>query len=57
MEAKEKIPVYIKVVKGETVCICYAGAKKCKARCSAEVVQRDRFHGWEGTMRRDRFGR
>lgn len=57
METKETIPVYIKIVKGKTVCICYAGVKKCKEICSVEVVQRDRFRGWESTIRRDRFGR
>lgn len=57
MENVEKIPVYVKIIRGKTVCICYAGAKRCKGDCDREVVKRDKFAGWQGTMRRDRYGR
>ena len=57
MDSTEKIPVYVKIVNGKTICICPVGAKKCKGNCTREIVTRDKFAGWKGTMRRDRYGR
>lgn len=57
MEETEKIPVYIKIIKGKTVCVCHASAKKCKCDCPRDILTRDKFAGWKGTMRRDRYGR
>lgn len=57
MESTEKIPVYVKIIKGKTVCICHAGRKKCKGNCTREIVGRDKFTGWQGTMYRNRFGK
>ena len=57
METIEKIPVYIKIIDGKTVCVCHASAKKCKANCQREILERDKFIGWRQTMNRDIFGR
>lgn len=57
MKEKEQIKVYVKVVKGQTVCICCKSAKGCADSCELDIVERDRFRGWESTMKRDRFGR
>lgn len=57
MNNTEKIPVFIKIIKGKTVCVCHASAKKCKCDCPRDILTRDKFAGWKGTMRRDRYGR
>ena len=57
METIEKIPVYLKIKDGKTVCICHAHNKKCKASCTRDIVERDKFIGWRQTMIRDKFGR
>lgn len=57
MESTEKIPVYVKIIKGKTVCVCHAAAKKCKGNCTRDILSRDKFAGWKGTMKRDRYGR
>lgn len=57
MESTEKIPVYLKIENGKTVCVCHAGNKKCKSNCQREIVTRDKFKGWQGTMHRNRYGR
>lgn len=57
MESTEKIPVYVKIIKGKTVCVCHAAAKKCKSNCTRDILSRDKFAGWKGTMKRDRYGR
>lgn len=58
MEPKEKIPVWADIRKGKTVCICHAGYKGCgKRSCVRETVTRDKFEGWQQTMRRDQYGR
>lgn len=56
MEAEEKIKVWVKVENGKVVCICKRPEKRCGKHCEAEVVIRDRFQGWEGIFRRDRYG-
>lgn len=57
MEITEKIPVYMKIVKGKTVCICHAASKKCKGNCTRDFVSRDKFSDSKGTMKRNRYGR
>ncbi|MBQ8616312.1 MAG: hypothetical protein IJ418_02245 [Clostridia bacterium] len=56
MKETEKIPVFVRVVKGKTVCICHAGAKGCGKNCMRDTVTRDRYDQWEQTMRRNRYG-
>lgn len=57
MKKHETIKVYIDFKDGETACICLRGKKKCNKPCTLDVVERDRFRGWEETMKRDRFGK
>lgn len=57
MKAKETIEVFIDTKKGETVCICKRSRKRCGKNCQPDVVERDKFRGWETIMNRDRFGR
>lgn len=57
MEEKEKIKVYIDVQDGKTVCICKRSRKGCDKHCVPDVVERDRYAGWEKTFRRNRYGK
>ena len=57
MEDTEKIPVYLKIINGKTVCICHAKDKGCKQNCQRDIVSRDKFEGWKNTLYRDRYGR
>jgi len=57
MEAIEKIPVFIDIVNGKTVCICSAKAKKCRKQCQRDIVERDKFRDLEKVMRRNRYGK
>lgn len=56
MECIEKIPVYIRIANGKTVCICHAGAKKCGRTCQRDKVSRDRFDEWQKAMNRNKYG-
>ena len=56
MKETEDIPVFVRIEKGKTVCICHAGDKRCQCNCERVTVQRDRFKGWQGTMKRSRYG-
>lgn len=56
METAEKIRVYVRIVQGRTVCICRASSKRCELPCEKTIVTRDRYEGWQQTMRRDRYG-
>ena len=57
MEEVEKIPVYIRIEKGRTVCVCHRGRKGCSRKCEADTVTRDKFDGWRSIMERDRYGK
>lgn len=57
MKNYEKVPVFARIEKGKTVCVCHAANKKCGNNCTAEALLRDKFKGWQGTMRHDRYGR
>lgn len=57
METKEKLKVYADIVDGKTTCMCLRSKKKCGKFCSKEIVERDKFAGWEDTFRRDRYGK
>ncbi len=56
MTDTEKIPVYIRIKNGKTICICHAGGKGCDRRCDRDVVTREIFRGWQNTMKRNRYG-
>lgn len=57
MEPKEKIKVYINIKKGNTICLCSYYKKMCHRDCEVDMVERDRFDGWEKTFARDRYGK
>ena len=57
MEDTEKIPVFLKIINGKTVCVCHAGQKGCRDHCQRDTVTRDKFDGWKDTLYRNRFGR
>lgn len=57
MKTKENLKVYIRTEKGQTVCMCLKKHKLCKKDCALDYVTRDRYKGWESTMKRDRYGK
>lgn len=58
MHTRERIPVWIDIRNGKTVCICHAGYKGCGSRhCARDTVTRDRFEDWQKTMQRNRYGK
>lgn len=57
MKDTEKIPVFIRIENGKTVCVCHATRKKCARPCERDTVTRDKFEGWKATMKRDQYGR
>lgn len=56
MKDTERIPVYIRIVNGKTVCVCHASHPMCDGRCERDMVTRDIFRGWQATMHRNRYG-
>ncbi len=56
METKEKIKVFIDIQGGKTVCICARSRKGCDKLCEPDVVERDRFYGWERTLYQNKYG-
>jgi len=56
MKERETIPVYARIVNGRTLCICIKGCDRMQ-NCERDIVERDRFRGWQETMKRDRYGR
>ncbi len=57
MQSTEKIPVYVRVEKGRTICICHAGRRGCGCSCcERDTVTRDKFAKWESTRRKNRYG-
>lgn len=57
MKTEEKIPVFIDIRKGKTVCICHAGRKGCDKKCDRDFVSRDKYFGWKHTMKKDVYGK
>ena len=57
MKEVEKIKVYIRIVDGQTVCLCHRSKKLCNRNCEKDIVSRDKFADWEKTFKRDRFGK
>ena len=56
MEEKEKIKVFLKVKKGKTKCICLHGKRCLSKDCQRDIVERDRFRGWESIAARNKYG-
>lgn len=58
MKGIEKIPVFVRIERGITVCVCHVAKRCARSRdCHRDVLLRDRFDGWKSTMRKDRYGR
>lgn len=57
METKEKILVFAHIVNGKTDCVCHASHKECQCDCEQVLLERDRYKGWQGTMKRGRYGK
>lgn len=55
----EYIKVFIKYQEGRTVCICKRDKKRCSSgkECYPDVVERDKYRGWQDTFRQDRYGK
>lgn len=55
----EYIKVFILYDKyGNTKCICSQNRKLCEnKRCSKEIVERDKFRGWESTFKVNKYGK
>ncbi len=57
MQSKEMIKVFIDYKDGKTVCICARSKKRCNKRCHKDVVERDKYRGWQQTFYVDKFGK
>ena len=55
MKKNELIKVYIDYQDGKTVCICKRSNKGCDKHCQKDIVERDKFRGWQGVMS-NRYG-
>lgn len=57
MKPVEKVPVFIRIVNGVTVCICHVNCRGCRQPCPRGYVTRDRYEDWERTMKRGKYGK
>ena len=59
MKIIEKIKVFIKFRNGETACICKRSNGRCSngADCVPDVVERNKYEGWQETFKRDKYGK
>ena len=57
MKTTEMIEVYVYIWGGKTVCICKRDQKRCKKNCEPDIVERDKFRGWEECLWKDRYGK
>lgn len=57
MLPNEKIHVFVQFRNGRTICICMR-KRKCKygKECLKDVVERDRYNGWEESLMQDKYG-
>lgn len=53
----EYIKVYVDYKDGQTVCICKRTKKMCKKKCTPEIVERDKYRGWQDMFNVDRYGK
>ena len=53
----EYIKVWIDYKNGQTVCVCKRDHKLCDKQCIPDVVERDKFRGWQKTMKQDKYGK
>ena len=53
----EYIKVYVDHKNGQTVCICKRSKKMCHKHCTPEIVERDKYRGWQDLFNVDRYGK
>lgn len=53
----EYVKVYIDFENGRTACICKRDNKGCSKHCTPDVVERDKYRGWEDTFRVNKYGK
>lgn len=56
MEIKEKIKAFVYIQGGKTLCICKRDKKGCNRPCEPDIVERDKFAGWERTLYQNKYG-
>ncbi len=57
MKTKERIAVYMRIIRGRTACVCKADNKRCKLPCERGTVTRDLYEDWQSTFKRNRYGK
>ncbi len=59
MKEAERFKALCKIANGKTVCCCAAAHPGCKKPegCERTTLLRPLFEGWQGTMKRDKYGR
>lgn len=58
MAYKEVIKVCIDYAPdGRTKCICPRWKKRCDKQCTPDVVERDKYRGWEDCFYVDKYGK
>lgn len=57
MRQSVRLKVCIHTDQGRVVCMCLKAHKRCKKDCATDTVTWDRYDGWQGTMKRGRFGK
>ena len=53
----EYIKVFVDYKDGQTVCICKRSKKMCNKHCTPEIVERDKYRGWQDTFTVDKYGK
>lgn len=57
MNEKEVLRVFIDWKDGRTRCICLRGKKRCRKKCSKDVVERDKYRDWIDTFKQNQYGK
>jgi len=57
MNETEVLKVFIDWKDGKTRCICLRSKKRCRKKCSKDIVERDKYRDWEKTFKQDQFGK
>ena len=53
----EYIKVFVDYQDGQTACICKRSKKMCNKQCTPEIVERDKYRGWQDTFVVDKYGK
>ena len=52
-----RLRAYIKFIDGKVECLCLASDKRCSRRCCLDIVEWDRWRGWQVCMKNEPEGR